>query len=370
MGGRKVFIDGREISGKEGMTILEAAEQADIYIPTLCHKTGLSATGVCRICVVEMEGSPTLVGACHTPISDGMVIYTQSPKVLASRKATLEVMLIAHKGPCVTDSRIEQCELQRLTSELEVGPPRFALSEPRFYPVEEVSPYVRRDLSRCILCRRCIKACREIAKKDVYSIGYRGFDSKVIVDCDEPLNKEVCRDCGICIDYCPTSALTRPSYLPEGNEKKEGLEARQGERNGEGNNRYKLLRMLKSEQTTSGSVSSKVIPEIAQSLNISVGEVYGVATFYSFLSTRPLGRNVIRICKSLPCYLKDAPMIVEVVEKALGIGPGQTTADGKFSFELTNCIGACDKAPAMLIDNDVHGNLTSDKILKVLKSYS
>ncbi len=370
MRGTKVVIDGREIGGKEGMTILEAAEKADIHVPTLCHKKDLSATGVCRICVVEMEGSPTLVGACHTPISEGMVIYTQSPKVLASRKATLEVMLAAHKGPCITDSRIEQCELQRLASELEVGPPRFALSEPRFYPAEEVSPYVRRDLSRCILCRRCIKACREIAKKDVFSIGYRGFDSKVIVDCDEFLNKEVCRDCGICIDYCPTSALTSPSHRAERNEKKEGLEVRQEERNRDGNNRYKLLGMLKSEQTRSGSVSSKVIPGIARRLNISVGEVYGVATFYSFLSTRPLGRNIIRICKSLPCYLKDAPMIIEVVEKALGIRPGKTTADGKFSFELTNCIGACDKAPAMLVDNDVHGNLTPDKILKVLKSYS
>jgi NADH-quinone oxidoreductase subunit E len=103
---------------------------------------------------------------------------------------------------------------------------------------------------------------------------------------------------------------------------------------------------------------------------MGVGEVYGVATFYSFLSTRPLGTNVIRICKSLPCYMKNTQAIIESVHDAIGIGPGETTADGKFSLELTNCIGACDSAPAMLVNHDVHGNLTPKKISQVLKSYS
>ena len=128
--------------------------------------------------------------------------------------------------------------------------------------------------------------------------------------------------------------------------------------------------MLKAEQRESRFVAPEVIPAIAQSLNMGASEVYGVATFYSFLSTRPLGRNVIRICKSLPCYLKDAQMIIESVKEAIGIGPGQTTGDGKFSLELTNCIGACDKAPAMLVNHDVHGDLTPDKISNVLKFYS
>jgi NADH-quinone oxidoreductase subunit E len=100
-----------------------------------------------------------------------------------------------------------------------------------------------------------------------------------------------------------------------------------------------------------------------------VNEVYGVASFYSFLSTKPLGRNVIRVCKSLPCYLKNSEMIIGAVAKELGIAPGETTVDRRFSFELTNCIGQCDKAPAMLIDGDVYGDLTPEKIAGILKGY-
>ena len=370
MGHIKVVIDGKEITGREGMTILDAAEEAGIHIPTLCHRPDLRPTGVCRICVVELEGSPRVVGACHTPIEDGLVIHSQSPKVLASRRATLELMLAGHTGPCVSDTKVEQCELHKLASELEVGLPRFKVREPRFYPVEEISPYVRRDLSKCILCRRCIKACEEIAKKNLYSTGYRGFDSKVIVDCDEPLNKEDCRNCGICIDYCPTTALTRPGNWVEKDGERVGPAGGNEEKAPEDNNREKLFELLKAEQGKSRFVSPELIPEIAQSLNMGVSEVYGVASFYAFLSIRPLGRNVIRICKSLPCYLKNAPMIIESVQEAIGIRPGETTPDSKFSFELTNCIGACDKAPAMLVNQDVHGNLTQSKISEVLRSYS
>ena len=107
--------------------------------------------------------------------------------------------------------------------------------------------------------------------------------------------------------------------------------------------------------------------ELAESLNISISDVYGVATFYSFLSTKPLGKNVIRICHSLPCYLKNYQTIVEVVEERLGIKPGETTKDGEFSLELTNCIGACDQAPAMMVNDTLHVNLTPTKVLEILK---
>ena len=136
-----------------------------------------------------------------------------------------------------------------------------------------------------------------------------------------------------------------------------------------GRDHTSLLVLLEEAQSKFGCVPEEFITEVAESLNISKSEVYGVATFYSFLSTKPLGRNVIRVCKSLPCYLKNSRMIIESVEKELGIKPGETTTDKKFSFELTNCIGACDEAPAMLINSDVHGNLTPRKISQILKSY-
>jgi NADH dehydrogenase/NADH:ubiquinone oxidoreductase subunit G len=210
MGEIRVVIDGREVKGRGGATILEAAEKAGVMIPTLCHRPDLSLSGNCRICVVEVEGFPRLVASCHTSISDGMVVYTNSPKVVGTRKVNFELLITAHTGPCVMDTNARECELHNLASKLEVGAPRFRVKAPRSYPVEEVSPYVRRDLSRCILCRRCVRACSEIAKKDIYSMAYRGFHSKVVVDWDVALNKEACKDCGICIDYCPTSALTKP----------------------------------------------------------------------------------------------------------------------------------------------------------------
>ena len=131
----------------------------------------------------------------------------------------------------------------------------------------------------------------------------------------------------------------------------------------------KLLVLLEAAQSKSRHVSRDTITELAHSLELSVGEVYGVASFYSFLSTKPRGRNIIRICKSLPCLLKDAQTIIDGIRKELGIKPGETTADGKFSFELTNCIGACDKAPAMMVNSDVHGDLTPKKIAKILEGY-
>ena len=109
--------------------------------------------------------------------------------------------------------------------------------------------------------------------------------------------------------------------------------------------------------------------ELAKSLDLSISDVYGVATFYSFLSTKPQGRYVIRIYQCLPCYLKNSQMIIKSVEDEIGIKPGETTPDDKFSFQLTNCIGVCDKAPAMMINNDVHVDLTPRKISRILKAY-
>ena len=212
-----ITINGLQITGREGMTILEVAQENGVDIPTLCYRPELPPIGACRICVVEVEGSRTLVGSCHTPITPGMVIHTHSPKVLETRRVIVELLLASHCGSCFMCDKANICELRKIAADLEVGLPRFQVRK-RYYPVEDVSPYIVRDLSKCILCRRCVRACSEIKKAKVFGIAYRGFDSKVIVDFDQPIDRDVCRDCDVCISFCPTGALSKPRKI--GTEKK------------------------------------------------------------------------------------------------------------------------------------------------------
>jgi NADH:ubiquinone oxidoreductase subunit E len=135
------------------------------------------------------------------------------------------------------------------------------------------------------------------------------------------------------------------------------------------NRRDILLDRIKEEQLNAGHVSEAFIAGMAKTFGLSVGEVYGVTTFYGFLSTQPLGRHVIRVCKSVPCCMQDAAMVIDCIQSELDIKPGETTPDKRFSFELTNCIGACDMAPAILIDEKLYGHLTRAKISETLKSY-
>ena len=128
-----------------------------------------------------------------------------------------------------------------------------------------------------------------------------------------------------------------------------------------------VLRKLKEIQEEFGYIPGSQIAGTARSFGMTVSEVYGIATFYSFLSTKPLGKYVIRICQSIPCCLKSAETLMDAVGKEIGIKPGQTTSDGKFSFELTNCIGACDMAPALLLNSKVYGHLTVEKVAELLR---
>lgn len=130
-----------------------------------------------------------------------------------------------------------------------------------------------------------------------------------------------------------------------------------------------ILIALKEAQDRSGYISGTDIEEVARSFNTSVSDVYGVATFYSFLRVSPRGRHVIRICRSLPCHLKEGEAVRQRMAEVLGIAPGETTPDGRFTLEVTNCIGACDAAPAMLVDDRVCGNLTAENVAGILESY-
>lgn len=210
-----VTLNGVAVRGKPGSTILELARANGVNIPTLCYHEELLPIGACRLCVVEVEGSRTLVGSCHTPISPGMVIHTHSAKVVEARRLIVELLLSRHPDSCLFCEKANICELRAIAANLEVGAPRFRLAS-RYYPIED-GPYITRDLTKCVLCRRCLRACNEIKKADVYAIAYRGSDSKVTVDFDQPLDKEICRDCDVCVSFCPTGALSL-----KGEERKKG----------------------------------------------------------------------------------------------------------------------------------------------------
>ncbi|MFC1942175.1 2Fe-2S iron-sulfur cluster-binding protein [Chloroflexota bacterium] len=208
-------INGVPVTGHEGMTILEVARENGIDIPTLCYLEDLSPVGACRLCIVEVEGSRTLVGSCHTPVTEGMVISTHSPKVLEARRVLVELMLASHPDSCVICNEANRCELRKIAADLDIGLPRFRTRK-HYYPLEDENPHIIRDMSKCILCRRCVYACRNIKGEKMFSIGYRGFDSKVVYGLDQSVgSKGACLDCDICISLCPTGALSKPVKIGE-----------------------------------------------------------------------------------------------------------------------------------------------------------
>ncbi|MBM4447749.1 MAG: 2Fe-2S iron-sulfur cluster binding domain-containing protein [Chloroflexi bacterium] len=202
-------INGINVSARPGLTILEAARENGIDIPTLCHIPDLLPIGACRLCVVEVAGSRTLVGSCHTPIAEGMVIQTHSPKVIATRRVLVELMLASHPDACLICDKANICELRRIAADLEVGLPRFRARK-HYFPVEDENDRMVRDMSKCVQCRRCVMACKSQSGQPLFSMAYRGFDSKVIYGNDQPLDRDACRDCDACIEICPSGALRKP----------------------------------------------------------------------------------------------------------------------------------------------------------------
>ncbi len=211
-----INIDGRPVKTASGATILEAARESGIRIPTLCYHPRLSVVGSCRVCMVDVEGMKGVVPACATPVRDGMVIKTDTPEVLAARRMAVELLLSTHPLNCEDCESNGKCELQKLAEELEVDMPRFPRDREQ-KPVDERHPFIQYDPNKCILCGRCVRACREIAVNDVWSIRGRDGASLVSTFCNEALESVGCVSCGECISVCPTGALTEKlgfSVLP------------------------------------------------------------------------------------------------------------------------------------------------------------
>ena len=208
-------INGVKVEAPESATILEAARLAGVEIPTLCYLREINAIGACRICVVEVKGAKSLVASCVYPVSEGMEVFTRTPAVLNSRRMTLELILSNHRMDCLTCSRNQNCELQKLARDFGIKDVRFGNPSELEPDIEDSELHLVRDNSKCILCRRCVAACK--VQQDVAVIGPndRGFDTHIGCAFERHLNEVPCVSCGQCIVVCPTGALTEKDNTAE-----------------------------------------------------------------------------------------------------------------------------------------------------------
>jgi NADH dehydrogenase/NADH:ubiquinone oxidoreductase subunit G len=187
-----ITINGQKVEAESGMTILDVARQHEVEIPTLCYHKDLSPTGNCRMCVVEVKGGRFLQAACVTNVWEGMEIQTHSEKAVKSRKTSLELMLANHPQDCITCDVSGECELQDLAYEYKVNVPKWGAKGTR-YPVDsDPNPFIRVDMNRCILCRRCVLACGEIQVRDVWGIAQRGFEERIVAGADTTMLEARC----------------------------------------------------------------------------------------------------------------------------------------------------------------------------------
>ncbi len=208
-----IKINDRDYSVPDSYKIIDAARDAGIRIPTLCYLKDLNEIGACRMCLVEVKGAKALQAACVYPVSEGLEIYTNSPKVRNARKATLELILSNHEKKCLTCVRSQNCELQALARELGVDELPYE-GDNVHYELDESSTSIVRDNNKCVLCRRCVAACdnQEIS---VITPADRGFAAHITTAFEQPMKDVGCVFCGQCIVACPVGALTERNDIPK-----------------------------------------------------------------------------------------------------------------------------------------------------------
>jgi iron-only hydrogenase group A len=202
-----INIDGQDVKVPMGTTVLDAARRVGVRIPTLCHHPDLCVAGVCRVCVVEVEGQRALQAACAFPITSSMKVKTHTRKVRQARRHILDLLLSTHYGECYSCKRNNNCELQSLAKEYGVDFYRFGHVTESQVPKDESSYSVVRDMDKCILCRRCVRTCIDVQEVGVLEAVGRSNKTRISTYLDKPLGDVVCINCGQCINRCPTGAL-------------------------------------------------------------------------------------------------------------------------------------------------------------------
>ena len=208
-------INGVDVSAPAGSTILEAARIANIDIPTLCFLKDINEIGACRVCVVEVKGARSLVASCVYPVNEGMEVFTNSPKVLESRKKTVQLLLSAHDRKCLSCVRSGNCELQKLARDLNVEDEGYFDGEKIAHTIDDSAAHMYRDNSKCILCRRCVAMCDKVQGIGVIGANQRGFKTEICSAFEMGLGDTSCVSCGQCIAVCPTGAISEKDNTTE-----------------------------------------------------------------------------------------------------------------------------------------------------------
>ena len=200
-------IDGKRITCATGSSILEAAEQNGIKIPTLCHHPDLKPFGACRMCLVEDEKTGGLMASCVTPTAPEMVLQTATPRLVKHRRNIVRLMIAEHPESCIVCSKGNRCGLRQVAADLGVGETDL-YHMPNYETLEQANPFIIRDLSKCILCGKCIRADHELVVVGAIDYNLRGFKSRPATAHELGLEKSSCTFCGTCVSMCPTGALS------------------------------------------------------------------------------------------------------------------------------------------------------------------
>ncbi|GBD98574.1 MAG TPA: hypothetical protein ENH07_01185 [Nitrospirae bacterium] len=208
-------IDNKRIEVPEGTSVLRAAKDNDIYIPTLCDDDRLEPYGGCRLCLVDIEGIPRPVTACTTPVTDGMVVKTTTSYIERLRRTVVELLLSDHPNDCMVCEKAGDCTLQELAYFYNLRDNRFR-GERRQYTEKDGNPFIERNMEKCILCGKCVRVCEEVQGVAAIDIAYRGFNAKIC----PPFEKDLfCEFCGQCVSICPTGALSGKQWAGRGRQK-------------------------------------------------------------------------------------------------------------------------------------------------------